>query len=400
MFLFEKALVGGRRYWSCIALFAAVAVAGFLFYLRQEARGLAVTGLSRDLVWGLYISQFVFLVGVAASAVVLVLPYYLHDRREFGRITILGEFLAIAAVTMAGLFILANLGKPQRVLNVILHPQPHSLIFWDLTVLSGYLLLNAVITLFTLRAERRDIPPPGWLRPVILLSIPWAIGIHTVTAFLLSGLPGRAFWLTAILAPRFLASAFASGPALLILLALAVRRWTGFDPGAGAIAKLGLIVAYTMAINVFFLLAELFTVLYSGVPDAVAHYRFLFEGAPGQRWLAVAMWGSMALAAVSLVLLLVPRWRKNEKILAVTCAMVFLSLWLDKGLGLLVGGFIPSPLGRVVRYVPTWPEISVSLGIWAAGFLMITVFYKITLAVREEREPLLLRGTERAPAGK
>jgi len=383
MFMFEKAVVGSRRYWTWIGALFAIIFVGFLCYVWEHEVGLGITGLSRDVVWGLYIAQFVFLVGVAASAVMVLMPYYLHDWKAFGKIVILGEFLAISAVTMAGLSILANLGQPMRVLNVILYPSPKSLIFWDLVVLVGYLLLNALITLVALSAERKGVAPPGWIRPVILLSIPWAVSIHTVTAFLFSGLPGRSFWLTGLLAPRFLASAFASGPAFLILLTMAIRRLAGFDPGREAIRQLSLIVTYTMVINVFFAMVEAFTVFYSQIPEHMAHYEFLFLGLEGHAPLAGWMWTSMILAVISLVLLITPRYRNNEKILAVTCGMVFLSLWIDKGLGVIVGGFVPSPLGHVTSYVPTLPEIAITLAIWAVGFLMITVFYKIALSVRE-----------------
>jgi Ni/Fe-hydrogenase subunit HybB-like protein len=384
MFMFEKAVVGSRRYWTWIGVLFAVILVGFLFYLRQLQVGLGITGLSRDVMWGLYIAQFTFLVGVAASAVMVVLPYYLHDWKAFGKITILGEFLAISAVTMCMLFIFVDMGQPMRVLNVMLYPTPNSMMFWDMVSLSGYLLLNAVISLVTLSAERKGVAPPTWIRPVIIVSIPWAISIHTVTAFLYSGLPGRTFWLTAILAPRFLASAFSSGPALLILLTMAIRKLTRFDPGREPIQKLSLIVTYAMIINVFFVLMEVFTVFYSQIPEHMEHFEFLFLGLHGHAGLVPWMWTSVVLAVISVVLLITPRYRKNEKILAVTCVMVFLSLWIDKGLGLIVGGFVPTPLGHVTSYVPTVPEMSITLAIWAVGFLMITVFYKITLSVRED----------------
>jgi len=383
MFMFEKAVVGSRGYWAWIGGLSLVILAGGLCYLRQLQIGLGITGLSRDVTWGLYIAQFTFLVGVAASAVMVVLPYYLHDWKAFGKITILGEFLAISAVTMCALFIFVDMGQPMRVLNVLLYPTPNSMMFWDMVSLGGYLLLNAVIALITLTAEEKAVAPPGWIRPVIIVSIPWAISIHTVTAFLYSGLPGRSFWLTALLAPRFLASAFSSGPALLILLTMAMRRLTGFDAGREATRRLSLIVTYAMLINVFFVLMELFTVFYSQIPEHMEHYRFLFVGLHGHAPLAVWMWASVVLAVGSLVLLLTPRFRLEERTLALACGMVFLSLWIDKGLGLIVGGFVPSPLGHVTSYVPTAPEIGITLAIWAVGFLMITVFYKIALSVRE-----------------
>jgi Ni/Fe-hydrogenase subunit HybB-like protein len=193
MFMFEKAVVGSRKYWTWILCLLGVIAIGLIAYLRQFSDGLGITGLSRDVTWGLYIAQFTFLVGVAASAVMVVLPYYLHNWKMFGKITILGEFLAISAVTMCMLFIFVDMGQPTRVLNVMLYPTPGSMMFWDMISLSGYLGLNALIALVTLSAERKSVPPPGWIKPIIILSIPWAVSIHTVTAFLYNGLPGRSW---------------------------------------------------------------------------------------------------------------------------------------------------------------------------------------------------------------
>jgi len=383
MFMFEKAVVGSRKYWTWLLFLFAVIGIGFIAYLRQFDQGLGITGLSRDVTWGLYIAQFTFLVGVAASAVMVVLPYYLHNWKIFGKITILGEFLAISAVTMCMLFVFVDMGQPTRVINVLLHPTPGSMMFWDFLSLIGYLLLNAVIALVTLSSERKGVPPPGWIKPVIVLSIPWAISIHTVTAFLYNGLPGRSFWLTAILAPRFLASAFAAGPALLILLCLIIRKVTQFDPGKEPVQKLSVIVTYAMLVNVFFVLMELFTVFYSRIPEHMEHFKYLFVGLEGHAALVPWMWASVLLAVLSLILLIPPRFRRNEKVLVPACVFVFLSLWIDKGLGLIVGGFVPSPLGAVTEYAPTLPEIAISVAIWAIGFFMITVFYKIALSVRE-----------------
>jgi len=384
MLMMEKATVGSRRYWAWILCLAAIILAGFLCYLRQLSHGLAITGLSRDVTWGLYIAQFTFFVGVAASAVMVVLPYYLHDYKAFGRITILGELLAVSAVTMCLLFVFVDMGQPARVLNVLLYPSPSSLMFWDFISLGGYLFLNALIPFVMLRAEREEVSPPKWIKPIVILSIPWAVSIHTVTAFLYSGLPGRAFWLTAVLVPRFLASAFASGPALLILLCLILRKVSRFDAGDNAIHQLGLIVTYAMVINVFLVSVEFFTVFYSRIPEHLEHFRYVFFGLDGNYHLAPWMWLSAALAIAALILLLVPAWRNSPRLLPLACAFVFVSVWIEKGLGLIVGGFTPSPLGSITRYTPTWPETTIVLGVWAIGALMITVFYKIALSVREE----------------
>ncbi len=380
--MLEKALVGKRSYWGWMAFLAGVIAIGFICYLRQLSVGLGITGLSRDVTWGLYIAQFTFLVGVAASAVMVVLPYYLHNFKVFGKITILGEFLAIAAVTMCMLFIFVDMGQPMRVLNVMLYPTPHSLMFWDMLSLSGYLVLNAVISHVTLDSERKGIAPPKWIKPIIILSIPWAVSIHTVTAFLYSGLAARPFWMTAILAPRFLASAFSAGPALLILFCIILRKITRFDAGAEPIQKLALIVTYAMSINVFFVLMELFTALYSNIPEHIAHFRFLYLGLEGRTTLVPWMWTSAVLSVVALVLLINPRTRHNERFLVPACIAVFTALWIEKGLGLIIAGFVPSPLGAVTTYSPSLPEVLISVGIYAIGVFLITVFYKIALEVR------------------
>lgn len=382
--MLEKALTGGRGYWTWIFFLLALIGVGFLFYLKQFSYGLGLTGLSRDVSWGFYIAQFTFLVGVAASAVMLVIPYYLHDYKKFGKIVILGEFLAVSAVIMCILFIFVDMGQPMRIMNVILHPSPNSVMFWDSVVLGGYLLLNIIIGWTTLEADRYSVPPPKWVKPLIYLSIPWAVSIHTVTAFLYAGLPGRHFWLTAIMAARFLASAFAGGPALLIILALIVRKFTKFDPGREPVQALSKIVTYAMIANVFFLLLEVFTAFYSQIPGHMHSFQYLFVGLEGHGKLVPLMWLSVILAVISLALLIYPKTRSNESILAFACVAVFISLWIDKGFGLIVGGFVPNMFEKVTEYWPTIPETLISLGVWAIGVLVLTVLYKVAVSVREE----------------
>jgi molybdopterin-containing oxidoreductase family membrane subunit len=283
---------------------------------------------------------------------------------------------------MCGLFIVIDMGQPSRVLNVLRYPTPWSMMFWDMAALGGYLVLNVIITRVTLEAERNGAAPPKWIRPVIVLSIPWAVSIHTVTAFLYNGLPGRSFWLTAMLVPRFLASAFAAGPAILILLCLALRRRWPLRIAREAIASVAVIVAYATAAHVFFILLELFTALYSQVPEHVRHFTYLYVGLDGHTALVPWMWTSSGLALAALVLLLVPAARARDATLAAACAAIIASIWIDKGLGLIVGGLVPSPLGAVADYVPTAREIAITAGVWAIGAAMITGFFKITAGVR------------------
>jgi molybdopterin-containing oxidoreductase family membrane subunit len=380
--MLEKVLVGDKRYWVWVGLLALVIFVGFLFYLKQFNEGLTITGMSRDVTWGLYIAQFTFLVGVAASAVMVVLPYYLHNFKVFGKITILGEFLAIGAVFMCMTFIFVDMGQPLRIINVFRYPTPHSLMFWDTIALMGYLLLNVVISHITLSAERKDIAPPRWIKPVIILSIPWAISIHTVTAFLYSGLAARPFWMTAILAPRFLASAFSAGPALLILFCFLLRKTTKFDAGKEAVQKLATIVTYALAVNIFFVGMELFTALYSSIPEHVMHFQYLFFGLDGYTKLVPWMWTSVSLAVLALILLLNPGTRRNEATLGFACVALVVGIWIEKGLGMVVTGFVPNPLGVVTEYWPTFPEVMITLGVYGIGAMIITLLYKIALSVR------------------
>ena len=382
--MLELALKGSKKYFGWIVALLALVGVGFGFYLHQLDFGLGITGMSRDVSWGFYIAQFTFLVGVAAGGVMVVTPYYLHDYKAFGRVTILGEFLAIAAITMCLLFILVDLGQPMRMFNVLLYPTPTSVLFWDMIVLNGYLFLNIVIGWNVLEAERNNVHYPMWLKPLIYLSIPWAVGIHTVTAFLYCGLPGRGFWLTAILAPRFLASAFAAGPSLLILLCLFIRKFTKFDPGKEQIQSLAKIVAYAICLNVFFFLCEVFVVFYSQIPEHMLHLKYLFMGLHGKASLVPWMWTSMMLMVLGIILLVNPATRKNENILALACVTVFVGTWIDKGLGMISGGFVPSPMEHVTEYAPTPPELMITFGVYAAGFLVLTILYKMAISVKEE----------------
>ena len=382
--MLELAIKGGKKYYGWMTFLLVIIGVGFLLYLKQLDFGLGITGLSRDVSWGFYIANFTFLVGVAAGGVMVVLPYYLHDYKAFGKVTILGEFLAIASVLMCVTFILVDLGQPMRVLNVFLYPSPNSVLFWDTLVLNGYLFLNIVIGWNVLEAERNGVHPQKWLKPLIYISIPWAISIHTVTAYLYAGLPGRGFWMTAILAPRFLSSAFAAGPALLILCCLIIRRVSSFDPGREQIQSLAKIVAYAICVNVFFFLCEVFVAFYSNIPEHMDHIKYLFVGLNGHAAYVPWMWASFIMMIIGIILTVMPMTRKNEGVLAVACVAIFLGTWIDKGLGMIAGGFTPSPLHEITEYIPTLPEIGIALGVWAMGFLVMTALFKIAVSVKEE----------------
>ena len=382
--MIEKALKGEPRYYMWLVFLLGIIGVGFGCWLYQINVGLGITGMGRDISWGVYIAQFTYLVGVAASAVMIVIPLYLHNYKKYAKIIIFGEFLAIAAVTMCMLFIVVDIGQPQRMLNVLLHPTPNSILFWDMCVLVGYLMINIIVGYNCLLAEARKMPHPGWLTPFIYLSIPWAVSIHTVTAFLYAGLPGRHLWLTAVMAPRFLASAFASGPALLILVLLIISRVSKFDPGRDALQTIAKTVCYAMIINLFLVGMEFFTAFYSNIPGHMHPLQYLFVGLHGHGKLVAWMWTAAPFAAIGVLLLLIPPARRHHGILAFACASVFMACWIDKGVALVIGGFIPNPFHRIIEYSATFPEISITLAIWGIGALILTVLHKVAITIREE----------------
>ena len=380
--MIEKVLRGKTRYWTWLAFLAALIVVGLVCYIRQFMYGMHLTGMGRDVSWGLYIAQFTYMVGVAAGGLMLVLPYYVHNYKVFGRITILGEFLAVAALIVALLF----------VVNMILHPTPNSMLFWDMCVLWGYLLLNAICGWVILTAERKGVKPPKWIYILVYTSIPFAVSIHTVTAMLYCGLPGRHFWLSAITAPRFLASAFAAGPALIVCMALVMKRLTGFDAGKEAIRKIMTIVIYATLVNAFFVGLEFFVGFYSNIPGHKETLEYLFfgieHGGHVYNNLVPFMWGFVVLCIAGLATLTYLQLSKvwNEKLIAFGCMSIFIALWLDKGIGFVIGGMAVNPLNQIVEYYPHPNEIGVTVGIYAVGAFLVTILYKIVVDVEHEIE--------------
>ncbi len=389
--MLELVFTGRSRFYIWLCFLSILIGLGFYIYLIQLSYGLSITGMSRDISWGLYISQFTYLVGVAASAVMLVLPAYFHNYTEFKRIIIFGEFMAVGAVIMCMLFIVVDLGQPQRMLNVLLYPSPKSVMFWDMIVLFGYLILNLIIGWISLESERNDIAPPIWLKSLIYLSIIWAFSIHTVTGFLYAGLPGRHYWLTAIMAARFLASAFCSGPAILVLLLLMLQHIAKFELSKKALQTLTLIITYAMCTNIFFYLLEIFTAFYSGIPSHQHPIAYLFTGHNGHSaWINIWMWAAAILAFISIILLIPPSLRNNVKILPWSLLALVIASWIDKGLGLIIGGFTPTPFETITEYTPTIPEIIITIGVYAVGALIISLLWKMTLSVKKETGTLSL----------
>ena len=382
------AFVGDWRYYTWMGVLTVVALFGLNAYAKQFAHGLIVTGMSDEVSWGVYIANFTFLVGVAAAAVMMVIPVYIYDNEELHDLVIFGELLAVAAIIMCLMFVTVDLGRPDRFWHLIpgigQFNFPASMLSWDVIVLNGYLLLNVHICGYLLYSRYRGVKPGKWFYiPFVFVAIFWAVSIHTVTAFLYVGLGGRPFWNSSIVGPRFLASAFTAGPALIILALQVIRRVTHYHITDKALLTLRAIVQVSMLINVFLLVNEVFKEFYSGNLHVISS-RYLFLGLHGHHALVPWIWSAITLNLIAMVILVLPLSR-SLKYLNVACVLSIVGIWIEKGMGLVIPGFTPTPLGALVEYTPSLNETLVCLGIWALGLLCYTIFLRMTVPILQGR---------------
>jgi Ni/Fe-hydrogenase subunit HybB-like protein len=381
------ALRGSQRYYLWQGALLAVVLVGLVAYHHQWVHGFAVTNLSDQVSWGAYIANFTYLVGIAAAAVLLVIPSYLYHRKDVKEVVLVGELLALSAIIGCLLFVTVDLGHPERVMHMM--PVigtlnfPDSILAWDIIVLSGYLFLNLHIPGYLLyKKYKGEEPTAAAYLPFVFLSIGWAISIHTVTAFLYAGFGGRPFWNSAILAPRFLVSAFVSGPALLIIIFTVMRRTKTMAVAQTTLDLLKRIITFTLPLNYFLLGCEVFGEFYTDSLH-VTSAKYLFFGLDGHGLLVPYIWGSLAMGVTALVIFLTPKFRANSDLVVIASALCVVGIWIEKGMGLLIPGFIPTPLGDLVEYTPALTEIFVSAGIWAFGAFIFTAMAKVAVAIQK-----------------
>lgn len=376
---------GGWLFYAWMLVLTAIALVGANAWAVQVRDGMIHTNMTDHVSWGLYIANFTFCVGLAAGGVMMVIPAYLYQDHDMHEVVIVGEVLAIAAIVMSTLSVVVDLGRPDRFWHMIpgigKFNWPISMLTWDIIVLNGYLLINVHVVGYLLYERFRGREPnPKWYVPFVLLSIVWAISIHTVTAFLYCGLGGRPFWNTALLAPRFLASAFVSGPAFILLVLRVVRVGTKLPMSPGPARLLVQIIRVAAVVNLLMLASELFTLFYAG-GSHLASARYLFFGDHGKYGLVPWIWTAVVLNVVGTVLFFTPAALERGWTRVIACGMVIVGIWIEKGMGLIVPGFIPSTLHEVVEYAPSLTEWKVTAGIWAFGMLLLTAMLKVTIAV-------------------
>jgi Ni/Fe-hydrogenase subunit HybB-like protein len=393
-------LQGNAVYWAWMAFLAILIVSGGLAYAGQLRTGLIITAMRDQVSWGFYIGNFTFLVGVAAAAVVLVIPAYVYDWKPIREIVVYGELLAVSAIVMCLLFVLVDLGRPDRfwhLLPGVGHLNfPRSILAWDVLVLNLYFVVNfVVVTHICYRAFSGRHYNPRIVVPLVLLSIPMAVGIHTVTAFLYNGLAARPYWNSSILAPQFLASAFCAGPAILLIVLQLLRRFTSFEIQDQAISKIAELMAYAMFLNLFLHGAEAFKEYYSDT-EHLLFTRYWYEGLGGHRTLVPYAWSAVTLNVVAFVLFIVPATRRRWLTLNIGCLATYAGCYIEKGMGLIIPGLTPDVLGEIYEYSPSLTELRVAAGVFALGFLIFTLMLKVAVPISlgefQSQDPAVLPG--------
>jgi molybdopterin-containing oxidoreductase family membrane subunit len=382
----NEATNGNVLFYIWMLVLTGIALVGANAWAVQVHDGMIVTNMTDHVSWGLYIANFTFMVGVAAGGVMMVIPAYLYHDKKMHDVVIIGEILAIAAIVMCLLFVTVDLGRPERFWHLIpglgRFNWPMSMLTWDVIVLNGYLLLNLHICgyLMYMRFLGRR-PDKKWYVPFVMISIFWAISIHTVTAFLYCGLGGRPFWNTALLAPRFLASAFVAGPALILIIFEVLKVTAGSKKLDAAPTRVLLnIVRVTVLVNLLMVVSEVFTEFYTGGAHT-APARYLFFGLHGHRALVPWIWTAVTFNVIAALMFLSPAVFENRFLRLAACLLAFGGAWIEKGMGLVVPGFIPSTLHEIVEYTPSLIEWKVSAGVWAFGLMILTVLLKLAIVV-------------------
>jgi Ni/Fe-hydrogenase subunit HybB-like protein len=383
-------LSGSIGYQLFLGILMCLMLVGVYGYIIQFNTGLAATNMSNIVSWGFYISNFTFLVGVAAAAIMLILPAYIFNDKDLHKVVIIGEGVAVGAIIMCMLFVFVDLGRPLQFWHLI--PVigqlnfPSSILAWDIIVLNGYLALNALVPAYILycRFNFKE-PKAKYYKPFVFLSIGWAVAIHMVTAFLYQGLPARPFWNNPLLGPRFLASAFAAGPALISLVLHIINSATEYKIDLKIFNKLRIIIVSAAIINLIMLLSEIFKEFYFPTHHSLSAI-YLFFGLEGHESLVPWIWTSIALNITGTLILAINPFKKTPIFLLPALILLISGIWIEKGIGLIVPGLVPSPMGEIIDYAPSNIELMVTCGVISVGIFMVTMLIKPALIIEKRYE--------------
>lgn len=262
-----------RKTKGVMAALGAVVLAALGCYAFQLANGLAVTGMSNANSWGLYIIMFMFFVGLSAGGLIVASSASVFHIESFKNVALPAVICSTVCICCAGMFVLIDLGGIARVWRILAGPNPTSPLFWDICVITCYLVINILDMVWIVRGDERKV------EILSRIALPVAILVHSVTAWIFGLQIAKEGWSTAIMAPIFVASACDSGLALLLLALAGLGKAKVFEAGEKLMASLGRLLAVFIAVDAFFIGCELLTTAYSGTEAGSTVLAHMFTGA-------------------------------------------------------------------------------------------------------------------------
>lgn len=390
---FASALLRGGAAWRWwLGLNAAGFALGVVAFLYGHHHGLAATSMNDQVPWGAYIANFSYFVGMGTAPVMVALPALVYRREALRPLIFTAQVLGLVATLVAGLFVMVDVERLDRMWHIVpgigFFNFPQSMLAWDVVVLSGYLGLMSVTVGYSVITQLRGrVPGRRFVAVAGVGTALWALGMHTVTALLYAGFAGRPFWNNAVLAPRFLVSAVATGTAALLLATRAMQEEDGAEPvPQAARAPLERTLSIALAVDLFLLGGQAFVEFYAQGAGATP-LRYLLFGIGEHRALVPWAWLGATLEISAFVFFALPegtslRGRSLGRVpLAdLFCGAALVGVWFTKGMSLVIPGFVPSQLGEIVEYVPSLVEVLVSLGVWCFGLAALSVLLRLERA--------------------
>lgn len=383
------AIKGGSKYYAWLLFLGFFILVGSYTAYRQLAEGLILTGATDQVTMESFFANFIFTAHIAAAAILVVAPGYLYHRKDMKELAVLGEIVAVVFVATGITFILFHMGRPDRLWHIIPgigHMNfPNSMLAFDTIVLNVYLLLNIIGVVYILYKKYvgtfHEKEMSRWFTAVVFLAIAWGPLIHIVTAFVLASSARMLPWDTAVLPFAFLTMAGASGCALITILFLIIRKTTKLVIGDPVIDLMTTIIAWSLGLLMLVIIAEIFTVLYSGT-DHAASMKFSMFGHNGLNMFVPWFWGIMVALVGSFIALLFRKVRHSyDLLLPLVSFVVFMAILLEKPMILVFPAFSPSPLGEYTEYHVTLIEFFNVLLVWALGFLFLTLILKGAIGI-------------------
>jgi molybdopterin-containing oxidoreductase family membrane subunit len=377
---------GGKVYYSWLLFLSFFVLVGLVTTFIQMTTGLVVTGASDQIVWELFVSNFIHCPSIASAAVLVVTPAYIYKRKDMKQLAVIGEAIAMVFVIIGINFILFHMGRPDRSWHAIpgigIFNFPSSVLTYDIIVLNVYLVLNAVAVFYYLYKHYVGQPlNTKFYTPLIWFAVAWGPFIHIITAFILSSNAQIAVWHTALMPFSFLAMAAAAGPALVIVIFLVIRKFTKLEIEDSVIDFFSQVIAWGVGLLILMFAVEFFTELYPATHHS-APLEYAINGHNGMNPYGPWFWSIMTIFVVQFFLLCIKKVRKSYNfMLPLLCISVFLSVLIEKPTVLIFPAFSPTPLGEYAVFHPTLIELCNVLFVWATGFILLTMVLKGVVGV-------------------